>query len=75
MFFLLGIVFAFYSHFCSPQCNNYFPKIIGGYQGHTYVSDFDANNDTIFTCGYTYDSGLTSYTNGYYFPMITASDI
>lgn len=54
-FFLLKFFFAFFIHFCNPQCNNYFPKIIGGYINNTYVADFAANNETIFTSGYTYD--------------------
>ena len=80
MIFLLTILIAIGKHSCTPLCPNYFPKNIGGPVEDTFLMDFDANHDTIFTCGYTFDGGLSGYSMIYstslgYVPFITASDI
>ena len=82
MLSLLIVLLVIRGHSCTPLCDNYFPKIIGGMSDHTYVIDFDANHDTIYTCGRTHDSGLSGYSlySGtccyyYYVPIVAASDI
>ena len=76
MIFLLTILLAIGGYSSTPLCDNYFPKIIGGKVEDTWIKDFDVKNDTIFTCGATYDSGLSGYTtSSEYFPMVAASDI
>jgi hypothetical protein len=77
MIFLLTILIAIVTHSCTPVCPNYFPKNIGGNVRNTHLMDFDSNHDTIFTCGYTYDPGLSGYPMDFNEepPLITASDI
>jgi hypothetical protein len=79
---LLFLVFLFEIGLKSstPLCNNFFPKIIGGTYLHTYIDDFDVDDNTVYTCGATIDTTLVGYSNdfgGYlsYVPMVTASDI
>jgi hypothetical protein len=81
MLLFLIILFEIGLKHCTPLCDNFFPKIIGGSYSYTYLNDFDVDENTIYTCGRTYDQRLTDYSlddgDGYFLhvPMVTASDI
>jgi hypothetical protein len=75
MFFFLTFLIAIGTAFCTPQCINHFPKNVGGFIYSTWIIDFEASNQTIYTCGSTRDGGLSGYSLNDYFPLVTASDI
>jgi hypothetical protein len=65
---------------CTPLCDNFFPKIIGGTSFDTFVNDFDVDDNTIYSCGRTYDSGITGQSMSCgmslcYLPLVAAADI
>lgn len=67
---------------CSAQCDNYFPKIIGGTVYNTHINDFDADENTVYMCGFTQDDNLAGYSlydwyscNHCQVPLVAASDI
>jgi hypothetical protein len=35
-----------------PQCTKFFPKILGSSDNDTTIEDIDANQFTIYACGY-----------------------
>ncbi len=82
MLFILIFLLEMVLQSCRAQCDNYFPKIIGGKFNNTYIIDFDADDNTIYMCGSTQDYSLAGYSllsdicDDYcIFPLIAASDI
>ena len=60
---------------CYAACNNLFPKTIGADDGITALYDIDANNKTIYACGFTESGSLKGYYTSDYNPFIAAFDI
>lgn len=61
MLTLLFILLEIGLQSCSAICYNYFPKVIGGFNDNTFINDYDADNNTIYLCGHTFDNQLSGY--------------
>jgi hypothetical protein len=58
----------------SPQCNKFFPKILGSSDNDTTILDIDANQYSIYACGRTSSELLSGYQLTHN-PYIAAFDI
>ena len=59
---------------CSPLCTTHFPKVLGGTNGPTFLSDIYANQNTIYVCGSSCDDNIFPSTVDFLF-LIGAFDI
>jgi hypothetical protein len=57
----------------SPQCNKFFPKILGSSDDFTNINDLYVSNQTIYSCGMTGSDTLSGYPSNN--PYIAAFDI
>jgi hypothetical protein len=57
----------------SPQCNKFFPKILGSSDENTYINDLDVNGNTIYSCGIINSDMLLGYIGNN--PYIAAFEI